>query len=403
MKYNMEISKRTYSMPYSSVRKLVPYEKNAIKEGKKVYHLNIGQPDIKTPDIFYDAMKNYKEETLEYADSRGEKSLIDSVIKYYSNIDVSLEYDDIFITNGGSEALMYAFFATMDSGDELLVPEPFYTNYNSIAKLAQIQIVPIKTHSSDGFLLPSYEEIEKSITPKTKAFLITNPNNPTGAVYSYEALRSICELAKKYSLYILADEVYREFIYDDEVKHISLGTMQDVRENVIIIDSISKRFSACGARIGILATKNKEIAQMIMKLCQLRLAAPTMGQIGAAQLYKTPVSYLKEVNLEYKKRRDICYESLQKIDGVFCKKPLGAFYMIAKLPVENSEDFCIWLLENFDVDGETLMMAPANGFYVNPEEGKDEVRIAYVLDCEKLKKAFNILDKGLKAYNSRNK
>lgn len=395
----MQISKRTFSMPYSSVRKLVPYAKKAVENGKKVYHLNIGQPDIKTPPIFYESMRNFNEETLAYTDSRGEKSLINSVIQYYDRLDVNLEYDDVFITNGGSEALMFAFFCTMDKGDEILIPQPFYTNYNSIAKLAQIDVTPIKTSPDDGFQLPSYEEIKKCITPKSRAFLITNPNNPTGAVYSYEDIRSICKLAKEHSMYIIADEVYREFIYDDEIKHISFGTMEDVKENVIIIDSISKRYSACGARIGILATKNKEVQQMVMKLCQARLAAPTINQIAAAHLYDTPVSYLKEVNLEYKKRRDVCYEELQKIEGVFCKKPLGAFYMIAKLPVENSEDFCIWLLEHFDVDGETLMMAPANGFYVNPEDGKDEVRIAYVLDSLKLKKAFNILDKGLKAYN----
>lgn len=398
----MKISKRTDSMPYSSVRKLVPYEKEAVKQGKTVYHLNIGQPDIKTPQSFYQAMQEFNQETLEYADSRGEKTLIDAVIKYYDNIDVPLCYEDIFITNGGSEGLLFAFFATMDEGDELLVPQPFYTNYNSVAKMAKIDIKPIVTLSEEGFKLPSYEEMKKLITPKTKAFLITNPNNPTGAVYSYQELRDICTLAKEYGLYILADEVYREFIYDDEVKHISFGTMEDVRQHVIIIDSISKRYSACGARIGILATKNKDVQQMLMKLCQLRLAAPTLGQIGAARLYQTPQSYLKEVNLEYKKRRDVCYECLSNIEGVFCKKPLGAFYMMAKLPVEDAQDFCIWLLENFDVDGETLMMAPANGFYSNPEDGKSEVRIAYVLDSEKLKKAFNILDKGLKAYNSRN-
>ena len=399
----MNISKRTDSMPYSSVRKLVPYEKEAVKQGKTVYHLNIGQPDIKTPQAFYKAMREFNQETLEYADSRGEKSLIDAVIKYYDNIDVPLCYEDVFITNGGSEGLLFAFFATMDEGDELLVPQPFYTNYNSVAKMAKIEIKPIVTLSEDGFKLPSYEEIKKLITPKTKAFLITNPNNPTGAVYSYEELRDICTLAKEHGLYILSDEVYREFIYDDDVKHISLGTMEDVRQHVIIIDSISKRYSACGARIGILATKNKDVQQMLMKLCQLRLAAPTLGQVGAAKLYQTPQSYLKEVNQEYKKRRDVCYECLSKIDGVFCKKPLGAFYMMAKLPVEDAQDFCIWLLENFDVDGETLMMAPANGFYCNPEDGKSEVRIAYVLDSDKLRKAFNILDKGLKAYNSRNK
>lgn len=398
----MKISKRTDSMPYSSVRKLVPYEKEAVKQGKTVYHLNIGQPDIKTPQSFYQAMQEFNQETLEYADSRGEKTLIDAVIKYYDNIDVPLCYEDIFITNGGSEGLLFAFFATMDEGDELLVPQPFYTNYNSVAKMAKIDIKPIVTLSEEGFKLPSYEEMKKLITPKTKAFLITNPNNPTGAVYSYQELRDICTLAKEYGLYILADEVYREFIYDDEVKHISFGTMEDVSEHVIIIDSISKRYSACGARIGILATKNKDVQQMLMKLCQLRLAAPTLGQIGAARLYQTPQSYLKEVNQEYKKRRDVCYECLSNIEGVFCKKPLGAFYMMAKLPVEDAQDFCIWLLENFDVDGETLMMAPANGFYSDPEDGKSEVRIAYVLDSEKLKKAFNILDKGLKAYNSRN-
>ena len=348
-------------------------------------------------------MQEFNQDTLEYADSRGEKTLIDAVIKYYDNIDIPLCYEDIFITNGGSEGLRFACFATMDEDDELLVPQPFYTNYNSVAKMAKIDIKPIVTLSEEGFKLPSYEEMKKLITPKTKAFLITNPNNPTGAVYSYQELRDICTLAKEYGLYILADEVYREFIYDDDVKHISFGTMEDVSEHVIIIDSISKRYSACGARIGILATKNKDVQQMLMKLCQLRLAAPTLGQIGAARLYQTPQSYLKEVNLEYKKRRDVCYECLSNIEGVFCKKPLGAFYMMAKLPVEDAQDFCIWLLENFDVDGETLMMAPANGFYSNPEDGKSEVRIAYVLDSEKLKKAFNILDKGLKAYNSRNK
>lgn len=397
----MKISNRTNSMPYSSVRKLVPYEKKALNLGKKVYHLNIGQPDIKTPEIFYKSMKEFNEETLEYSDSRGEKVLINAIIDYYKNIDVELEYDDIFITNGGSEGLMFAFFAIMDEGDELIVPEPFYTNYNSIAQLAKINIKPIKTNPDNGFKLPSYEDMKKVITNKSKAFLITNPNNPTGAVYSESEIRDICKLALENDMYIIADEVYREFIYDDYVKHISFGTIENVKNNVIIIDSISKRYSACGARIGIIATKNKEVQQMIMKLCQLRLAVPTIAQIGASELYKTPKKYLEEVNLEYKKRRDVCFECLSKIDGVFCKKPLGAFYLIAKLPVEDAQDFCIWLLENFDIDGETLMMAPANGFYSDPENGKDEVRLAYVLDSEKLKKAFNILDKGLKAYNSR--
>ena len=400
----MNISKRTDSMPYSSVRKLVPYEKEAVKNGKTVYHLNIGQPDIKTPDIFYKAMRDFNDETLEYADSRGEKSLIEAVISYYDKIGVHFEYDDVFITNGGSEGLMFAFFATMDEDEELIVPQPFYTNYNSVAQLAKIKIKPIVTSPETGFALPSYDEMEEIISEKSRAFLITNPNNPTGAVYSKEEIQNICKLAKKYNMYIIADEVYREFIYDDEIKHISFGTIEDMQEHVILIDSISKRYSCCGARIGILASKNKMVQQMVMKLCQLRRAAPTIAQVATAKLYReTPDSYLKEVNEEYKKRRDVCFEYLSKIDGVFCKKPLGAFYMIAQLPVEDAQDFCIWLLEHFDVDGETLMMAPANGFYSDPENGKNEVRLAYVLDSEKLKKAFNILEQGLKAYNSRNK
>lgn len=397
----MDISKRTDSMPYSSVRKLVPYAKAAIEQGKKVYHLNIGQPDIKTPEIFYKAMREFSDETLEYSDSRGEKSLIEAVIKYYKNIDVDLEIDDVFITNGGSEGLMFAFFSIMDEGDELIAPQPFYTNYNSIAKLARIDIKPLVTKAEDGFQLPSYDEMKKVITPKSRAFLITNPNNPTGAVYSKKEIENICKLAKENDMYIIADEVYREFIYDDHIKHISFGTIKEMQDHVIIIDSISKRYSACGARIGIVATKNKKVQQMLMKLCQLRLAAPTIAQIGAAKLYETPASYLQEVNEEYKKRRDVCFECLSKIDGVFCKKPLGAFYMIAGLPVDDAQDFCIWLLEHFDIDGETLMMAPANGFYSSPEDGKNEVRLAYVLEENKLRKAFHILDKGLKAYNNR--
>lgn len=395
-------SNRVTAMQASPIRKLVPFATAAKAEGVKVYHLNIGQPDIKTPRGFFDAVKNFDDEVLEYAVSQGIPELIEALQDYYKTYDMHFDKDELLITNGGSEALLFAMMATCDPGDKLLIPEPFYTNYNGFGQCVNVGVAPITTKAENGFHLPSKEEILSKIDDKVKAILLSNPGNPTGAIYSKEELEMIAEIAIEKDLWIISDEVYREFVYDG-LEYTSFGNLKQVEDRVIIIDSVSKRYSACGARIGSIASKNKELIAQIMKLCQGRLCVPTLEQIGAVELYKTPVSYFKEVNDEYRKRRDVLYSELMKVDGVICEKPTGAFYVVAKLPVDNAEDFVKWMLTEFRVDNETVMATPAEGFYATPGLGRDEIRLAYILKEEDLRKAAKILKEGLEAYVKLNK
>lgn len=395
-------SNRVTAMQASPIRKLVPFATAAKADGVKVYHLNIGQPDIKTPRGFFDAVKNFDDEVLEYAVSQGIPELIEALQDYYKTYDMHFDKDELLITNGGSEALLFAMMATCDPGDKLLIPEPFYTNYNGFGQCVNVGVAPITTKAENGFHLPSKEEILSKIDDKVKAILLSNPGNPTGAIYSKEELEMIAEIAIEKDLWIISDEVYREFVYDG-LEYTSFGNLKQVEDRVIIIDSVSKRYSACGARIGSIASKNKELIAQIMKLCQGRLCVPTLEQIGAVELYKTPVSYFKEVNDEYRKRRDVLYSELMKVDGVICEKPTGAFYIVAKLPVDNAEDFVKWMLTEFRVDNETVMVTPAEGFYATPGLGRDEIRLAYILKEEDLRKAAKILKEGLEAYVKLNK
>ena len=395
-------SNRVTAMQASPIRKLVPFATAAKADGVKVYHLNIGQPDIKTPRGFFDAVKNFDDEVLEYAVSQGIPELIEALQDYYKTYDMHFDKDELLITNGGSEALLFAMMATCDPGDKLLIPEPFYTNYNGFGQCVNVGVAPITTKAENGFHLPSKEEILSKIDDRVKAILLSNPGNPTGAIYSKEELEMIAEIAIEKDLWIISDEVYREFVYDG-LEYTSFGNLKQVEDRVIIIDSVSKRYSACGARIGSIASKNKELIAQIMKLCQGRLCVPTLEQIGAVELYKTPVSYFKEVNDEYRKRRDVLYSELMKVDGVICEKPTGAFYIVAKLPVDNAEDFVKWMLTEFRVDNETVMATPAEGFYATPGLGRDEIRLAYILKEEDLRKAAKILKEGLEAYVKLNK
>ena len=396
----MHFSERIKAMQSSPIRRLLPFSDEAKAKGKKVYHLNIGQPDIKTPNEYFEAVRNFKVDTIAYATSQGNNDLRDAISAYYKSWDIPYERDDIFIMNGGSEALWFAVMTICDPGDELLVPEPFYANYNAFAQASLAKVVPIPTKAEEGFHLPPVEVIEKLVTPKTRAIWISNPGNPTGAVYTPAELEMLVAIAKKHGLYLIADEVYREFIYDGQ-KFTSLGHMKDVLDRVIMVDSVSKRFSACGARIGCVAIKNKEFLAQMLKLCQGRLCVSTLEQVGAAGLYKTSKSYLDEVNQEYKSRRDTLYKALKGIGGVICEEPKGAFYVMVKMPVDDAEKFIIWMLQNYDLNGETMMGAPGSGFYATPNRGKDEMRLAYVLNKEDLVKSMNVLAGALQAYPGR--
>lgn len=396
----MQLSKRANDMPVSPIRKLVPLAQAAKKRGIKIYHLNIGQPDIKTPEAFFETIRKFDAPVLEYALSQGNLDLINSFRKYYEKWGVNFEENEIIITNGGSEGLVYSFSAIGDSGDEILVPEPFYANYNAFACQAGMKVVPITTNAEEGFHLPAKEEIEKLITPRTKAIAISNPGNPTGVVYTREELEMLGEIAKKHDIFLIGDEVYREFIYDD-LKFTSLMSISGIEDRVIIIDSISKRYSACGARIGCVCSKNKDFMKVILKFAQMRLCAPTLEMVGASVLVDTAKEYFDEVHLEYEKRRDIVYNELQKIPGVVCQKPTGAFYVMAKLPIDDADEFAKWMLTDFNINNETTMVAPGAGFYATPGLGKDEVRIAYVLNEKNLTRAMFILSEGIKAYNNR--
>ena len=381
----MIYSERITTMQSSPIRKLAHIASSAKAKGIKIYHLNIGQPDIKTPKVFFEAVKNFNNEVLEYAVSPGLPELISSLQQYYTTYNMDFESDEILVTNGGSEALLFALMATCDPKDNILVPEPFYSNYNGFSQSINVNITPITTKAEEGFHLPSKEKIQSLITSKTKAILISNPGNPTGTVYTKKELYMISEIAKENDLWIISDEVYREFVYDG-LEYTSFGNIKEVEDRVIIIDSVSKRYSACGARIGSIASKDKTLIAEILKLCQGRLCVSTLDQVGSVELYNTPSSYFTEVNNEYKNRRDVLYNELIKVKGVICKKPAGAFYIVAKLPIENAEDFVIWMLTDFNKDGETVMACPAEDFYATPGLGRDEIILAYVLKIFRIKK-----------------
>lgn len=387
-------------MPPSPIRKLVPFAEKAKKEGKKIYHLNIGQPDIETPETLLNAIHTFSPKVVEYSHSAGIESYRRKLTTYYKRFNIDLDYQDIIITTGGSEAIEIAMMSCMDPGDEIIIPEPFYANYNGFSTQANVKVVPIRSTIESGFALPPIAEFEKLITSKTKAILICNPSNPTGYLYSKEELESLRDLVKKYDLWLFSDEVYREFCYDGK-SYTSVMHLSGIENNVVLLDSISKRYSACGARIGALISRNKELMATALKFAQARLSPPTFGQVAAEAAIDTPDSYFEKVKAEYIERRNLVVSSLNKMEGVFCPKPSGAFYCIAQLPIDNSDIFCQWLLETFSYDNETVMLAPATGFYSKPELGKHEVRIAYVLNLESLKKAMKCLDEALKVYPGR--
>lgn len=393
-----KISNKGLQMPESPIRKLVPFAETAKKKGHKVYHLNIGQPDIKTPEVAIEAVKNADIKVLEYSHSAGFESYRIKLAQSYQKIGLPVESQDIIITTGGSEALMFAMGSTMDAGDEIIIPEPFYANYNGFSVASGINVVPVMSGIETGFALPPIEEFEKLITPKTKAILICNPGNPTGYLYSKEEIEKLAEIVKKHDLFLIADEVYREFIYDKDVQHHSVLNVKGIEQNAIMIDSVSKRYSMCGARIGCIISKNKEVMQTAMKFAQARLSPPTYEQIASEAALETPQSYFDEVIAEYKDRRDTLISELQKIEGVQIATPKGAFYCIAKLPVDNADKFAQWLLEEFEYNKETVMVAPASGFYSTKGVGLDEVRIAYVLKKEDLIKAVEVLKHALSRY-----
>lgn len=394
-----KISNKGLQMPESPIRKLVPFAETAKKKGHKVYHLNIGQPDIKTPEVAIEAVKNADIKVLEYSHSAGFESYRIKLAQSYQKIGLPVESQDIIITTGGSEALMFAMGSTMDSGDEIIIPEPFYANYNGFSVASGIKVVPVMSGIETGFALPPIEDFEKLISPKTKAILICNPGNPTGYLYSKEEIEKLAEIVKKHDLFLIADEVYREFIYDKDVQHHSVLNVKGIEQNAIMIDSVSKRYSMCGARIGCIVSKNKEVMQTAMKFAQARLSPPTYEQVASEAALETPQSYFDEVIAEYKDRRDTLISELQKIDGVQVATPKGAFYCIAKLPVDNADKFAQWLLEEFEYNKETVMVAPASGFYSTQGVGLDEVRIAYVLKKEDLVKAVEVLKVALEKYN----
>jgi aspartate aminotransferase len=395
-----QISNKGKQMPESPIRKLVPYADIAKKKGNKVYHLNIGQPDIKTPEVALNAVKNVDIKVLEYSHSAGFESYRTKLSQYYKNHGLPIDVQDIIITTGGSEALLFAMGSTMDVDDEIIIPEPFYANYNGFSTASGVKVVPVISTIETGFALPPIADFEKLITSKTKAILICNPGNPTGYLYSNDEIQQLAALVKKHDLFLIADEVYREFIYDETEKHYSVMNVPGIEENAIMIDSVSKRYSMCGARIGCIVSKNKEVMATAMKFAQARLSPPTFAQIASEAALETPQSYFDEVIEEYKERRDILISELNKIEGVKVGSPKGAFYCIAQLPVKNADDFAQWLLESYDFNGETVMVAPAAGFYSTPNMGLNEVRIAYVLNKEDLVRSVQILKEALKVYNS---
>ncbi|MGN0732834.1 MAG: pyridoxal phosphate-dependent aminotransferase [Emergencia sp.] len=396
----MKLSNKVESMQFSPIRKFNPIAQKAKDAGKKVYHLNIGQPDVETPQCFMDAIKNYDSKVIAYAESGGLTVLQDAVTEYFKNYNMDIERKDMIVTTGGSEALNMTFLSILNEGDEVLIAEPFYTNYHTFATAAGGKVVPITTKAEEGYHYAKREQIEPLITEKTKAICCINPGNPTGTVLTRDEMQLIGEIAKEHDLWIIADEVYREFAYDGR-EAASFGQLDEFKDRVIIVDSVSKRHSACGARIGLLISKNEEFMKNVMKIAQGRLCVSTVDQIGAAALFRLPLSYYDEVKAEYCGRRDVVYEELMKIPGVVCQKPGGAFYMTAKLPVDNIEDFLMFLLTEFEDNGETVMFAPAEGFYATPGLGKDEMRIAYVLNQADMRRGVELIRLGIEAYNAK--
>lgn len=394
-----KVSKKGQTMPESPIRKLAPYAEKAKKKGIHIYHLNIGQPDIETPKQFWDAIKKIDLKVLQYSPSEGFESLRKKYCDYFNDHCGAdgLDSSDLIITTGASEGLFFTMLSILDEGDEIIIPEPLYANYVGYVKSGDIAIKTISSSIEDKFALPSISDFEKVITSRTKAILICNPNNPTGYVYSKEELERLKTIVLRHDLFLISDEVYREFIYGDE-KHFSVLELEGLDQNAIIVDSFSKRFSACGARIGVIASKNKKFMQTLLKFAQQRLSPPTLEQIAGEKFFEVGKEYFDEVKEEYRKRRDVLSECLSEIEGVVFHKPNGAFYTMVKLPVENAEDFCKWMLESFEYEGQTVMMAPGSGFYATPGKGKDEVRIAYVLNCDELRKAMTCLKEGLKQY-----
>ena len=395
-----KVSNKGNQMPESPIRKLVPYADIAKKKGNKVYHLNIGQPDIKTPEVAMNSIKNLDIKVLEYSHSAGFESYRTKLSQFYKKQGLPIEVADIIITTGGSEALLFALGSTMDYGDEIIIPEPFYANYNGFSTASGVTVVPVISTIETGFALPPIADFEKLITPKTKAILICNPGNPTGYLYSKEEIMQLAELVKKHDLFLIADEVYREFTYDGDI-HYSVMNIPGLEEYAIMIDSVSKRYSMCGARIGCIVSKNKEVMATAMKFAQMRLSPPTFAQIASEAALDTPQSYFDEVITEYRERRDTLVTELNKIEGVIVAKPKGAFYCIAQLPIDNADTFAQWLLESYDLNKETIMVAPAAGFYSTPGFGLNEVRIAYVLKKEDLIRSVAILKDAIRVYNSK--
>lgn len=384
-------------MPASPIRKLVPFSEIAKSKGHKVYHLNIGQPDIETPSVALDAIRNYSDKVIEYSHSAGVISYRKKLADYYKKINIHIGPDDIIVAAGASEAILFAMQSTMDPGDEIIIPEPFYANYNGFAVNSGVTVVPIFSDIETGFALPPISEFEKAITPRTKAIMVCNPNNPTGYLYSRDELETLRTIVKKYDLYLFADEVYREFCYDGH-KHHSVMHLEGLEENVILIDSVSKRYSACGVRIGCMISKNKAVMNAAMKFAQARLSPPSIGQVVGEAALETPDSYFEEVLKEYLSRRDLVVKAINQIPDAYCPNPKGAFYVVARLPIDDSDRFCQWLLEDFEYNKQTVMLAPATGFYATPGKGKNEVRISYVLKLEDLKNSMICLSEALKVY-----
>ena len=384
-------------MQHSPIRRFNPYALQAEKDGKKVYYLNIGQPDVQTPDCFIDAIRNFDKKVIAYAESGGTTALQDSMIEYFKNNGMTFDRSEIMVTNGGSEALTMVFTAILDQDDEVLIPEPFYTNYHTFVTMAGGKIVPLTTKAEDGYDFAKPELIEAAITPKTRAICCTSPGNPTGRVLTLEDMRMIGEIARKHDLWIISDEVYREFVYDGGTAA-SFGMLPEYQDRVILVESISKRFSACGARIGSILSKSETFMNGIMKMAQGRLCCPTLEQVGAAALYRLNAEYYDQVKAEYCGRRDVVYEELMKIPGITCQKPAGAFYVMAKLPLDDVEDFLMFLLTEFEDHGETVMFSPAEGFYATPGLGRDEIRIAYVLNQRDMRRAVELIRLGMEAY-----
>jgi len=398
----LKYSNRITEMQESPIRKLVPYSLQAKKNGKTVYHLNIGQPDITTPKQMLDVFRNISLDVIAYGPSQGLESYREALPRYYASRGISVNPEDILITTSGSEALLFSLIAICDPGDEVIIPQPYYTNMNGFAKMANVTIVPIMTNIEDGFSLPAPHAFEELITERTKAIYICNPNNPTGAVYSQTQLSALADIVNKYDLYLVADEVYREFVYDGN-KHVSILQFKYISQKAIVVDSISKRYSACGSRIGAFVSKNQELLNHVLKMAQARLCPPTLEQMSAEAALSIDDSYFTNVTHEYGKRRDIVYDSLQNIPGVLCRKPPGAFYIMAQLPVANAEDFAIYLLKDFSYNNKTVMLAPGEGFYHTEGAGRNEVRIAYVLNSESMTDAMDILRQGLEKYQLENK